>query len=756
MALGVGLALAGATGASAIPTGHWGDFTVSGTGKAYTGTMSMPGFPVTTFRSNASQATVISGASTWQSAATGPGQRYGTSKGNTYINQRPNANNAGSPSVTTYTFDGPTPAGSWSFVLGDIDADQATISATVQGGAPATADQLGFQSSYNSCSAAVAGGWSCTPDPDGMTGRDVPTWSPGDLQGTLTGNAAAADTAGATAWFTPTVALESLTISYQWRSGFPVYQTWFASRTAAIAGTATLDGTPIPGSTVTVTAPRGTVYTTTTAADGTYAFPDLPVIGGYQVAITPPSGANGDATRTGVPLLVNGAPSDQTVDFAFTAPQGSTSVIGTVTDETGAPVADVPVVITDPASPGAPPLETSTNSVGVYIASGLPPETDLQVAVDGGTPTPITTGAAGQEPVQVAPIQAPADSVSTVSGSVTLDGAPAADVVVELVDRSGTVVATATTTAAGAYAFSALPGAYTVRSALPADGAQGTATQAVDTTAGDASADFRFTTPSPAVPEVVAQPGTVTDADGAPAAGVTVVATPTGPDSGDAVTTTTDADGAFTLDGLQPTTEYSIVAGTGDTASEPVVLTTVDVGEAPTPLAVTLQAAPTVEQPGTVIDAAGAPAADVEVVATPTDPTTGTAVTTSTDADGAFDLVGLAPSTQYSIVAGSGATASAPQVVTTAAVGATPAPLTFALTAAVVSPSPTPGPTTGPTPGPVPVAGGDGDSPSGPLAFTGAELTPAAIAAGILVLLGGGLLTFRAARNRRRTEHLQD
>ena len=45
---------------------------------------------------------------------------------------------------------------------------------------------------------------------------------------------------------------------------------------------------------------------------------------------------------------------------------------------------------------------------------------------------------------------------------------------------------------------------------------------------------------------------------------------------------------------------------------------------------------------------------------------------------------------------------------------------------------------------------------SGPLAFTGAEIAPAAIAAGILVLLGGGLLTFRAARNRRRTEHLQD
>ena len=44
----------------------------------------------------------------------------------------------------------------------------------------------------------------------------------------------------------------------------------------------------------------------------------------------------------------------------------------------------------------------------------------------------------------------------------------------------------------------------------------------------------------------------------------------------------------------------------------------------------------------------------------------------------------------------------------------------------------------------------------GGLAFTGAELTPGLIAAGAFVLLGGGLLTFRAVRNRRRTPHLQD
>lgn len=111
--LGAGLAIGGATGASATPTGNWGTFTVSGSSKAYTGSVTMTGFPATTFTSNSRQSTVISGASTWQSAATPVGAAgYGTSRGTTYINQRPAADNATSPSTTTYTFAEPAPGGS--------------------------------------------------------------------------------------------------------------------------------------------------------------------------------------------------------------------------------------------------------------------------------------------------------------------------------------------------------------------------------------------------------------------------------------------------------------------------------------------------------------------------------------------------------------------------------------------------------------------------------------------------------------------
>ena len=662
--LATGLALGGATSASATPAGHWGAFTLSGTGKAYTGTMTMPGFPATTFTSNSRQSTVISGASTWQSAATGPGQLYGSSRGNTYMNQRPNADspNATSASVTTYTFADPTPAGSWSFVLGDIDADQATISATVQGGGAATPAELGFQPAagttdrgYNSCSVAVTGGWSCTPDPDGTTGQDVPTWNA--TSGTLTGNAGATDTAGATAWFTPAVPLETLTISYQQRSGFPVYQTWFASRTAAIAGTATLDGTPLPGSTVTVTAPRGTTYTTTTDAEGNYAFPNLPQINGYTVEITPPAGAE-PLDQTATVSLVG---TDGRADRAFTAPDGTVSVIGTVVDDAGNPAANVPVVIIDPNTPETP-LSTTTNSDGVYTGSGLTPDTDVSVTVDGADPVVIRTGAEGAAPVEPEPITAPADAVVAITGTVTLDGAAVpAGTVVDLLDADGNVLVSTTTGADGKYTIDTVPGVYTVRAAVPADGATGGGDVAVDTTAGPATADFAFASPVAPVPQTVDQPGTVTDTNGDPVSGVDVVATPTDPEAGAPVTTTTGADGRFTLPGLQPETEYTIVVDGGD-----------------------------------------------------------------------------------------------PQTITTPATGAG-TPLAFVVPAAVTpTPTPTVPPTSGGGSGTTPVSSTGGSSSTGALAYTGADLTPGLIAAGVLVLVGAGLLTFRAARNRRRAEHLQD
>ncbi|VXC25925.1 carboxypeptidase-like regulatory domain-containing protein [Curtobacterium sp. 8I-2] len=680
LALGAGLAIGGATSASAEPVGNWGTFTLSGASRAYTGTMTLDGFPETTFTSDSRQSTVVSGASTWQSASTPSGAVYGTSRGTTYMNQRPNVDSPTTgASTTTYTFAEPTPgAQSWSFVLGDVDADRATISATVSGGGAATAEQLGYVSSYNSCSAAVAGGPSCTADPDGTTGQDRPTWDPATR--TLTGNTGAVDTAGATAWFTPTVSLTSLTITYQQRSGFPVYQTWFANRTAAITGTVTLDGAPIPGAVVRVTAPRGTVSTTTTDPDGTYAFPQLPVIANYRVEVVPPEGADGPDQSVLVSLAQAGTPGgvDQRADFAFTAPTATVSVIGTVVDEDGRPVSNLEVVITDPDS-GDVLVDTTTNSDGVYTGSDLPADTDLDVSVADEPPVTITTGDVDAAPAVPDEIDVPAAVVATVAGAVSLDGASVpAGAVVELVDGTGAVVASTETDADGRYVFATAAGTYTVRTERPEPGATGaTSNTGVTAVAGErASSDLPFASAATAAEVTTDQPGTVVDTNGEPVPDVEVVAAPTDTQSGDPVSVVTDDDGAFDLTGLEPTTEY--VVSVDVEGAEAATVVTPESGAA-TPLAFVVRAA-----------------------------------------------VGPAPAPSPS-PSPSGAPSAAPTV-----------------------------PAAGSGSGSAPVSGQGDAGGGGPLAYTGADLGPGLIAAGVLVLLGAALLVYRAVRNRRRTDHLQD
>ncbi|MFZ7088005.1 carboxypeptidase regulatory-like domain-containing protein [Curtobacterium sp. RRHDQ10] len=741
-------ALGGAGAASAATTpSSWGTFALmSTTARAYTGTMTLDGFPATTFTSTARQATVVSGASTWQGPASPPGQLYGSSRGETYLNLRPNRDQptAADASVTTYTFDPttPMPIGAWSFVLGDVDADQATISATDTTGAAVSPAALGYRSSYNSCSSVSPGGPSCVrsaDDPD--PGSDVPTWNAATA--TLVGNTGARDTAGATAWFSPTVALRTLTITYQQRSGFPVYQTWFAVA-ASISGTATLDGQPYRGATVEIRSDGALVATTTTAADGTYTVPGLARTDGWSVTVTRPSGADG-----GLPQTVSLEAGSRTVDVAFTSPTGTTSVTGTVEseDQPGTPAVGVPVTITNDTDP-TDVRTVASNDAGGYAAAGLAPDTEYTVTAPGATPTTVTTGAAGTPGTPVPPVTVPDVAVPTsaVAGTATLDAQAYADATVTISRPDGTVVGTTTTDARGAWSFPAVARDtdYVVRITPPA-GATGTDTRTAEVAAADVTVpEFAFTTPAPA--SVTGSGGVETSA-GAPVAGTTVTLTPAG--GGTTLTAQTQSDGTYTVPGLVPGTTYTasapgaapvtFTAGTADVAIDALVVPE------------------SVRATGTVVDTAGTPAGGrtVTVVAGGGAPATAT-----TASDGTYAVGGLAPSTTYTAsVAG-----AAPVTFTTGTSGSTTIP---AIVVAAVEP---PGGGTGGGTGGGGTGGGGPGTGGGPgvgstvgtsagpgsLAFTGSDPAPAIVGAGLLVALGAVFLVARAIRSRRHRDHLED
>lgn len=196
-------------------TGEYAAWTRTGS----TGTMTLAAddfaAPSATWTTTGSSLDVPSGASTWLGPTTPFGAYFGSSQGKPYLN----VGTGGAVSVTTtYTFADPTPAGTWGFTLGDIDADRVKISATDAGG-NAVAVSSWYQGVFNYCAVS--------PKPSGCpagTHTDVPVWNNID---TLTGNGS--DTSGASGWFRPTQSIKTLTFTFEKLSGFPIFQTWFAA-----------------------------------------------------------------------------------------------------------------------------------------------------------------------------------------------------------------------------------------------------------------------------------------------------------------------------------------------------------------------------------------------------------------------------------------------------------------------------------------------------------------------------------------------
>lgn len=412
------VALALGVAGSAYAEGSYAEVTLTGGGGAYAGTVTLaPGFPATTFTSDSrASATVPTGASNWLSAATPWGAVYGSSVDQPYLNLRPAADAAGSPSTTTYTFDTPTPAGGWGFALGDIDSDLAVVSALDASGEAVAAADLGFEGTFNYCDASPRPSGVCSSGPPaGGGGFDLPAVTTGAESVTLTGNGP--DSGGSAGWFRPAVALSTLTIEFAWQTGFPVYHTWFATELRSVAGTVTLDGaTPQAGVSLTLTGPSGEVVaTTTTGDDGGYAFAGV-APGDYDVAMTVPDGLYPVGPSE---LPASAVGSDVVgVDFDLTADEPEPEVFdvpGTVTDPSGDPVPDAEVVIETPD--GDPVAETTTDDDGDFVLPDVPAgDYDLVVTPPDAEPTETPVTVPVDEPLTVVadptPTPSPTDEPS--------------------------------------------------------------------------------------------------------------------------------------------------------------------------------------------------------------------------------------------------------------------------------------------------------------------------------------------------------
>lgn len=494
-------AVPGATAATTREFATWG--AITGTSNDFATTMQLPatGFPEATVTSDSrSDVALPTGATNWFGENTPPGLEYGSSRDRAYLNLRPRADNATSPSTTTYTFDRATPQG-WTFVLGDIDADQVAVSATRADGTRATAAELGFRGGFNLCDT--------TPRPSSVCAsngrpKDVPTWNAATA--TLTGNAGAVDSDGATGWFEPTTSLRTVTFTFTRRGGFPVFQTWFAVARQDVSGTVSVtSGTcDVTASTVSLLDAAGAVVAQQSVGPtGSYAFAGVAASAGYRVAL---SGVPASCITTGpssrpIDLTTGDATADFTVREVVPVP-----ISGQVTDGTD-PIEGVTVTLTPT---GGGPAKTATTGVDgryifddnpdntTYTISATPPDgylpaTDRTATIADGATAPIT----GQDFVLPALPQVPA--TGSVAGTVTLDGRPLPSVEATIRSSGGAVTRVATN-AEGAYEFGGLPaGTYEITVGAPSRTSGGPARTITITATGEivTGQDFAFTTDAP-------------------------------------------------------------------------------------------------------------------------------------------------------------------------------------------------------------------------------------------------------------------
>lgn len=346
-----------ATYTAAVPNGAEGSISMTA------------GFGNITYESlGSSSVTIPGGTSAIQTLATPFGAFVGLSSVNQqYINTKMTSSGV---ATNTYKFATNTPNnGKWAFSLGDLDAETIQVTATLANGSPATAAQIGFQSQYN---------------------YNDPTSTVYPLTVTQSGNTitlddpacpAACDTVGIAAWFTPTASLSYLSIRATGKSGFPVYQTWFATQYKKISGG--VDVNPAnPPTSQTLIPPisldlidnsTGLVVaeTTSSTTDGSWTFPAVYPDEAYTIVPTGPNGE--DLPDIAIPAMT----ADYVVTPDIVAPP-EVIVDGTVTNLQGDPAAfDVQVIDQN----GTVINQTDVQPDGTFSFPFMTPSATLELVV---------------------------------------------------------------------------------------------------------------------------------------------------------------------------------------------------------------------------------------------------------------------------------------------------------------------------------------------------------------------------------------
>lgn len=344
------------------------------------GSVSMTaGFGNIAFASSGSSGITIPGGSSAIQPLTTPFAAFIglSSSGQQYINTRLNN---GATATNTYHFLTNTPNnGKWAVSFGDVDAERLTITATKSNGSPATAAELGFQSQYN---------------------YNDPTDSTSHLSVTQSGNSvvvedplcpSSCDTVGISLWLKPTVSLSYLSISAFGKSGFPVYQTWFATQYKAISGdvdpfqgTPAVNPTPVPPVTLDLIdiVSNEIVATTTSDSSGNYSFPAVypEASGAYEIEATGPYGEDIVGPNPHGNFDVPATDGVGAVTIPTIVAPAEYEVSGSITNGQGDPAAfDVAVL----DSTGSVITHTDVQPDGTFSLPFVPPANNLQLVVLG-------------------------------------------------------------------------------------------------------------------------------------------------------------------------------------------------------------------------------------------------------------------------------------------------------------------------------------------------------------------------------------